>query len=331
MHRRALILGYHNVTPTPYFSSAGSSATDGFRRQMKALRATTTLISLAEVVRLLSEHRPLPPRATVVTFDDGYRDNRFVAAPILRDLDIPATFFLVPQFLSNQKAPWWERLAWTVQRRRSTGPVLYHTVPIPAAAAGPAAALRPLVEHMKTLSEAARQQAVQEVVDVLDPAGVEPRQLMMDWADAKHLAAMGFDIGSHSARHAILANELPGSQLADLRSARILLETHLGRAVDLLAYPNGTAADFDDSTVEAARQSGYRGAVTTIDGWNDSATDLFALRRFVMYPERGAVGFGVTGRHIAREMGAAWGSTRGRRRPVQTRTAGADPSSSAAS
>jgi hypothetical protein len=69
--------------------------------------------------------------------------------------------------------------------------------------------------------------------------------------------------------------------------------------VDLLAYPNGTEQDFDERTVGAAAQSGYRAAVTTVPGWNHSTTGPYALRRFVMYPQWGPAGFGVVLRHSA--------------------------------
>jgi peptidoglycan/xylan/chitin deacetylase (PgdA/CDA1 family) len=44
-----------------------------------------------------------------ITFDDGYLDNVEVAAPILRRLQLPATFFITTGFIGSQTVPWWDR------------------------------------------------------------------------------------------------------------------------------------------------------------------------------------------------------------------------------
>ncbi len=46
--------------------------------------------------------------AAVITFDDGYADNATLAAPILADRNLPATFFLATQFIGTEHQAWWD-------------------------------------------------------------------------------------------------------------------------------------------------------------------------------------------------------------------------------
>jgi peptidoglycan/xylan/chitin deacetylase (PgdA/CDA1 family) len=65
-----------------------------------------TVIPLGEMVARLKRGKKLSG-TVALTFDDGYRDNVECAAPILRSLGLPATFFVVSDFVeSNTVAPW---------------------------------------------------------------------------------------------------------------------------------------------------------------------------------------------------------------------------------
>ena len=44
-----------------------------------------------------------------ITFDDGYLDNSEIAAPILRRLQLPATFLVTTGFIGSQITPPWDR------------------------------------------------------------------------------------------------------------------------------------------------------------------------------------------------------------------------------
>jgi peptidoglycan/xylan/chitin deacetylase (PgdA/CDA1 family) len=44
-----------------------------------------------------------------ITFDDGYRDNFEVAAPILKEFGLPATFFVTTGFVQSETVPFWDK------------------------------------------------------------------------------------------------------------------------------------------------------------------------------------------------------------------------------
>jgi peptidoglycan/xylan/chitin deacetylase (PgdA/CDA1 family) len=53
----------------------------------------------------------LPRNPVMITFDDGYRSCRDIALPILRELGVPATFFIATGFPGVGKLYWWEQIA----------------------------------------------------------------------------------------------------------------------------------------------------------------------------------------------------------------------------
>lgn len=95
--QRLPVLMYHRVGPVdgPWERSMCVEASR-FREHMQALRdAGYWAVTLAECLDWLDGWHVLPPKAFLLTFDDGYRGVHDLAAPVLADLAWPATLFLV--------------------------------------------------------------------------------------------------------------------------------------------------------------------------------------------------------------------------------------------
>lgn len=96
--RGARILTYHSVGVRDHDMNV---APDDFLAQMQWLKANCHVVSLHEAVA--------NREGVAITFDDGYRDNRLFAAPCLKSLDLPATFFIVAgrlgEMLAHDKDP----------------------------------------------------------------------------------------------------------------------------------------------------------------------------------------------------------------------------------
>jgi len=65
-------------------------------------------VSLEELLERIEAGRDIS-RRVVITFDDGYRDNLFNAAPILERYGLPASFFITTDFIESQIVPPWDR------------------------------------------------------------------------------------------------------------------------------------------------------------------------------------------------------------------------------
>jgi peptidoglycan/xylan/chitin deacetylase (PgdA/CDA1 family) len=289
--RTLTILGYHNLEPSPATTFAPGEATRGFVAQLEKLRQFANVVPLAGALSSLFSGGSLPPRAVSITFDDGYRDHLDVAAPILRKYQMPATFFLVTGFLSGECAAWWEELAWAIASARSSSVPWHDQVVRLSSTSSRQAFLNVVTGELKTLNQADRADRLDELIHRLVPVGSSPSpSLFLDWDGSRELVRRGFEVGSHTSNHAILARETGAVQSDVLTTSKKLLESQLEVPIDLLAYPNGARGDYGNDTIDAARQAGYKCAVTTRHGRNRSKTKPFELRRVVVDPERGAPG-----------------------------------------
>jgi peptidoglycan/xylan/chitin deacetylase (PgdA/CDA1 family) len=294
-----VVLGYHNVEGTACFPAPAGSGTRGLERQLRFLRRTTTVVPLHDALQRLADRRPLPPRAVAITFDDGYRDNLTLAGPMLRELGLPATCFLVPEVLSGTVSPWWERLAAALDGARADQ-VDWGGRSVPLGTpAEKQRAFAQLSPGLKELTADEREAAVDQIVDAADPREpYRPEIQFLDWSGARRLRDF-MAIGSHSLRHSILSRESAQEQERDLDSARRQLSDGLDVPAELVAYPNGTAEDYTADTVAAARRAGHTFGITTEPGWNTSTTPRYEIRRTVLLPQRGAVELGKVVRDVA--------------------------------
>lgn len=103
---RGLIVAFHQVNDDERRgTTACTSAT--FRRFCEFLQRYFTVVSLSEFLERLKSGKSVAELA-VITFDDGYEDNIAVAAPILKELELPATFFVTTDFIGSRTQTFWD-------------------------------------------------------------------------------------------------------------------------------------------------------------------------------------------------------------------------------
>jgi peptidoglycan/xylan/chitin deacetylase (PgdA/CDA1 family) len=100
--RRIPILSFHRVSQShaDHWMTVSPAV---FETLMRAVQRRYRIVSLAEVDRLLAAREDVAPTAAV-TFDDAYGCNHTFAVPVLRKLQIPATFFVSSDFVDSSKA-----------------------------------------------------------------------------------------------------------------------------------------------------------------------------------------------------------------------------------
>lgn len=248
-----------------------------FAREMEYLVSHYRPVGADVVLRAMDGH-PLPDRAVLVTFDDGYRDFKQHAVPVLRRLGIPSVLFAVTAFAENPSAVfWWDHLHQILQRTSSheatipgLGPLDLSTVQ-----ARQASTLR----ARRFLQELQRGRAEQLVAQLGERVGIAPIpcQAVLNWNELAGLAADGVTVAAHSRRH----RRMNGLGAEDLREevagCRDDFMAALGRHPTLFAYPHG---GYDAAAVRAVAAAGYAAAFAADAGFTDlTGADQFTIPR----------------------------------------------------
>jgi peptidoglycan/xylan/chitin deacetylase (PgdA/CDA1 family) len=282
-----LILLWHNVEGTWYHPSRPGAGIRGLSHQLKYLRRFATIVPLTPALKTLSAGDLLPSRAVALTFDDGYQDNLNLAVPLLQELGLPATFFLIPGLLSREVKPWWELIAWGFTCSSRTTVTWRGRVLATRDAPGRRSFLW-VAEQLKMFDRGGLEKAVADLLEMLEPKGKpSDDELFLDWDGARQLVQQGFAVGSHSMYHTVLSRETPDEQVRNLVTSRARLEAELGVPADVIAYPSGTQADYNGSTVDAARRAGHIYGLAAHAGVHTHRTSPYAIPRFVMDPTQG--------------------------------------------
>ena len=228
----------------------------------------------------------LPPRAAIISFDDGYRDNHDVAMPILKRHRMQAVFFIATGYLGNG-VQFNDRLteAFRELRGDSLDAAWLGLGALPTGALPDRLrSLERVREATKYLDPGARWQAVERIEAACGAVGrgLQRGRVMMTPEEVAALAANGMEIGGHTVWHPILQSVDDATAHGEIASGRDALATILGSAPLLFSYPNGKlTTDFEPRHAEMARRAGFTFAFSTQRGVATRETDAMLLPRFM--------------------------------------------------
>lgn len=288
---RLPIITYHHICdpdPRSPFDTLTADATPAqFRRQLELIARHFVPITMSELIAGVCDGAALPANPVMVTFDDGYRSCHDIALPILREVGVPATFFIATSYVEHRRLYWWEVLSVLLARTRRSQCTLSYPYALTIEPRHPktndrlAAIVKdtPDLDLPRMLSDLARALDV-EWSPVLERPLAD--QLIMTWDHVRTLAASGMGIESHSRYHRVLQT-LDRALLDDeLAGSRTDLETQLGRPVRAIAYPVGRRVIDHPHIVEAIERAGYQVGFSNASGVNRLAAgplDRFNMRR----------------------------------------------------
>lgn len=289
-HGGATILMYHSVAPAEtakYIDIAWRMPVAMFEEQARFLAQHRHVISLSELARQLKNGKQPEPGTVLLTFDDGYRDNLQVAAPILQRYGLPATVFLATAYVASGENQWIDRLytmfTTRTRQRCELPPLGADREPRRFDLQNKRECLRAYHVCNRWLvetSHADRAEVLARLEKQLQPQAQPPR-LTLTWDEVRELAARfpAFEIGVHTAHHVDLSRCSAETMAAEFAQCIGDVEQAIGMRPRFFSFPYGrsTAAArklLPEFGLEAAMGGGgYRLIDSTTDPFNLSRLD----------------------------------------------------------
>lgn len=255
-HRiRSFAAGDHDVIPTV--------PVEVFRSHLQTLGEIADLVTLGELLApAIARHDIRSGRpAVAVTFDDDLPSHVHDALPVLRQMVVPAAFFLSGRALHGLGPYWFQRLEAALAAHSAA--TIAARLGIPASTPDRLAlACEQNPELQQRLAEISR--------DVPEPS-------VLQGGDIAALSGAGMTIGFHTVEHHIL----PSLDNAALKAAVVHGRSQLAAVaranVRFFAYPHGKA---DVRSAGAVRDGGFDAAFTGRPGATSRRNGRYVIGRW---------------------------------------------------
>jgi peptidoglycan/xylan/chitin deacetylase (PgdA/CDA1 family) len=286
----ALVLLYHRATKLEKDPQLLAVSPDNFYEQVKYLRDTHSLLQVEEFYDLLSHRKKFPRKTVILSFDDGYADNFLEALPILQSLGSQALFYITTSNLDTDRELWWDELERIFLGNHSLPPILeiehkdgdiQLDCRTHAGRTGTYNFLHPL---LRFAAPAERNRILDHLraMTGLSASG-RPGHRMLTSNELQQLSrSASAVIGAHTHNHPSLAVLPYKEQLEEITQSKNILEKITGKSIQHFSYPYGSKQDYNQHSVNACRESGFKMVCSNFYGQVHSWTDPLQVPRVLV-------------------------------------------------
>jgi len=301
---RALILLYHRVAELRPDVQLLCVSPLNFEAHLKEITQNYQPVSLHDLKEHI-ESGTMPRNAVVVTFDDGYADNLWYAAPLLEKYGVPATIFITTGFVNHSD----EMVSDALERVLLFLEKLPETLTLEVGGKTHQWVLGKNFQQFKTWNitskndPGSRYRCYRDLHRMLCPMSAYQRQEVLkklyEWAgfekegrpdhrimNSDEIGAIShsglIEIGAHSTSHTMLAKQVPEVQQQEILGSKRELETILGSPVTSFSYPYGGTDAVDIQTVRLVQNAGFDLACDNVSGTVGPTSGVYTLPRFIV-------------------------------------------------
>jgi peptidoglycan/xylan/chitin deacetylase (PgdA/CDA1 family) len=242
-----------------------------FRDQLNYIKKYFFPLKISELISARKSNGSYPENAVAVTIDDGYEDFYHLALPVLKELGIPATVFVVADLTEEYGWMWPDKFYYLEECLKGSSNELNTTVS------------RNLLSNLKKLSVDKRNEQIKDMAqkyNISIPSQPPLKFKLMSWNQLRDVIKTELiEIGSHTCTHPIMSHLNNEDSWYEINKSKKMISEKLNIEVSSFCYPNGKIGDYREEHKIMLEQAGYLCGIPTHFGYIEKNSDIYALPR----------------------------------------------------
>lgn len=258
-----------------------------FDKQMFFLKKNENVIALKDILNIKEKNNKT---YSIITFDDGFKNNYKVAYKILKKYNLPATFFICPGIIDKKKLFWVDEIELclnytkkksfciSINNRKKEFDIsnLHKKTNV-------CEIIKKICKKEKNTN---RKSIIKNLIKELNIVKLKKLKHLHDvlsWQDIKKMSATKlFDFGIHSYNHEIYSRLPSVEQNRNILKSKKKVYDKTGIKTYLASYPEGKKSDFNKKTIEYMIKNKIKICPMAVPGLNRLNTNNFYLKRYMV-------------------------------------------------
>ncbi len=293
LKNKLLILLYHGVTEsknTGIINFQGKHLIkDEFDRQISFISKNCSLISIDQWIDIKKNNLEIPPYPTIISFDDGFRNNLTVAAPILKKYSAPCIFYISSGMIDSDNMFWVDIVETCIENTLKTSLTLNldkQKVFNLNSYENKVNALLDIKKWCKSQKNNKKDKVIYELIqqtEIIPNKNSHPNYQTLSWEEVRSLSSDDlFTIGGHTHTHTILSSLNNDDLRYEIKHCLKILSNELNQNISHFSYPEGQYNHFNNEVINILKDNHVICCPSAINGVNDYSDDLFHLKRVMV-------------------------------------------------
>ena len=257
-----------------------------FIQILKDLKKNGHPISMDDVLKNISNKTDFDNKSFVITFDDGFFNNYSIAIPILKKMQIPATFYITTDFIEKNATSWVDRIEIAVNsKNHGSTKILNKEYNFNNSIKSKIKFMNDMRKIIKNDKKIDPYKTTANILKNLDYkkkilSSNHTLDKKMDWNQIKKLDKQKlFTVGGHTKTHKILSFLSDKEVKKEINESIRLIVKKLKKKIIHYSYPEGLRHTFSNREILLLKQKGIKCCPSAESGINNKNSNLFKLKR----------------------------------------------------